>query len=176
MKVSGPVIIALCLFIASAAASFAAPAAKKPASKTAAAPRQNKGTQSAANSADLNSYANQMRQKMAASWNYPAGNNKVTLKVEVAADGSVSNLTLDSAPKNTDAEQKANDAFNAAQPLTALPSGLSGARITCQFDSSADQWSAGKANIAVKIDPAKSSAPAGSDSNNGKTENKDEKK
>lgn len=177
MKVSGPVMFALCLSIASITFAQAAPPAKKGNSKPAAAPRQNKPAQAApggANSAELNNYANKMREKMAGSWNYPPGNNKVTLKVEIAQDGSVSNLSLDSTPKNADAEQKANDAFNAAQPLPALPSGVSGATITCMFESNADQWG-GKANVAVKIDPAKAAAPAASDSTGG-TENKDEKK
>ncbi len=178
MKVSGPAILALCLSIASMTAVTAAPPAKKEPSKPAAAPKQTKPGQAApsgANSAELNNYANQIRQKMAGSWNYPPGNNKVTLKVEVATDGSVSNMNLDSNPKNSEAEQKANDAFNAAQPLPALPSGVSGARITCQFDSNADQWG-GKANVAVKIDPLKSAAAPSSDSNNGSTDNKGEKK
>jgi hypothetical protein len=169
----------LYLSIASINAASAAPPGKKASSKPAAAAKQNKPAQSApsgASSAELNSYANNMRQKMAASWNYPAGNNKVTLKVEVAGDGSVSNMTLDSTPKNADAEQKANDAFNAAQPLSGLPSGITAATITCQFDSNADQWSAGKANISVKIDPQKSAAPPASGTNSSNTENKDEKK
>ncbi len=97
---------------------------------------------------------------MSTAWQFPSCNNQVTLTVEVASDGSVSNLSLSSSPKNTEAEQKANDAFNAAQPLAALPSGCAGATITCMFESKADQWDS-HANISVKLDPkAVPAAPA----------------
>lgn len=107
----------------------------------------------------LNSYADQMRNKMGAKWDYPSGNNSVTLVVKVSQDGSVSDLSLSSSPKNTEAEQKANDAFNSAQPLQALPGGTAAAVITCKFDSQADQWNS-KANISVRIDPQKAAEPA----------------
>lgn len=171
MKVSRQILLALILITSSLSSALAAPPAKKSTAKAPAAkPAKAAASAPAAggNSAVYNDYANQMRQKMANNWNYPNGTNHVTLVVEVAQDGSVSNLTLSSSPKNTEAEQKANDAFNSAQPLQPLPSG-NGATITCVFDSKADQWDS-KANISVKIDPAKSPAAAAPAGDSGKQE------
>lgn len=109
----------------------------------------------------LTTYVNQLRPKIDKNWNFPNGQNHVILSVDVAADGSVTNLVLTSTPKNSDAEQKASDAFNGAQPLPALPSG-GGAKLVVTFDSQADQWNS-KSNIQIKLDPVKaasSSAPA----------------
>lgn len=148
------------LYANSASAAPAKPAAKKatPAAKS-AAPKAGAGSAAGAPSAALNSYADQMRNKMGGKWDYPSGNNSVTLVVKVSQDGSVSDLSLSSSPKNTEAEQKANDAFNSAQPLQPLPGGTASAVITCKFDSQADQWNS-KANIAVRIDPQKAAEPA----------------
>ena len=155
-----------CISLASTNALAAPPAksaAKRPAAKP--APARRAGGPAAvggggASNASFNSYADQMRNKMGSKWDYPTGNNSVTLTVKVSQDGSVSDLSLSSSPKNTEAEQKANDAFNSAQPLQALPSGTSAAVITCIFNSQADQWNS-KANISVKLDPQKSAeAPA----------------
>jgi hypothetical protein len=151
-------------------AAFGAPPAKSTAAKAGAAKkapaRPSKASPAAAGhaaapgatSAVYNTYANQLRAKMATGWQFPSGDNHVTLTVEVGSDGSVSNLSLTSSPKNTEAEQKANDAFNSAQPLQALPSNCSGATITCLFDSKADQWDS-HANISVKLDPKTAAAP-----------------
>ena len=158
MKVASILTATLLVSILASASTMAAPAkpaAKKPAVKPAAKAPAGGGGSSAA----FNSYADAMRNKMAGNWNYPSGHNAVTLTVQVSNDGSVSNMTLTSNPKNTEAEQKANDAFNSAQPLQPLPSGTSAATITCQFNSQADQWDS-KANISVKIDPQKSAEPA----------------
>jgi TonB family protein len=143
------------------------PAAKSPAKGPAHGPAKGgaQGAQ-AGSSAALNGYANDLRQKMSKTWVYPQGTDKataknhVTLKITVNQDGSVSNLNLESNPKNAEAEQKANDAFNSAQPLSALPSGVSEATITAVFDSEADQWDTKGASIAIKIDPSKSAPPA----------------
>lgn len=112
----------------------------------------------------FNNYVNALRSKIDKNWNPPQGTNHVVLSVQVANDGSVSNLNLSSSPKNGEAEQKASDAFNGAQPLTALPGGAS-ASLTVTFDSTADQWDS-KASVSVRMDPNKSApatqaAPAG---------------
>lgn len=149
-----------CTTLASAtaiAAPTAKPVAKKATSKAAPAKSGGGGGGGVSNAA-YNSYADQMRTKMGSKWDYPSGNNSVTLTVHVDQSGGVSDLNLSSSPKNTEAEQKANDAFNSAQPLQALPAGLAAAIITCQFNSQADQWNS-KANISVKIDPQKSAEP-----------------
>ncbi len=139
----------------------AAPAkAAKPKPKAAVPAAAKAGPANAGNNAAFNNYANQMRQKMGAKWDYPSGNNHVTLTVTVAQDGGVNDFSLTSNPKNTEAEQKANDAFNSAQPLQPLPTGVSSAKLTINFNSQADQWDS-KADIAVRIDPLQSQAPAG---------------
>lgn len=107
-----------------------------------------------------NSYVNQLRPKIEKTWNFPNGKNHVVLQVDVAQDGSVSNLVLNSTPKNGEAEQKASDAFNGAQPLPALPSG-STAKLEVTFDSQADQWDA-KSSISVKMDPSKDTGSSAS--------------
>lgn len=158
MKVTAGFMLAFvaCTTLASTSVSAAPakPAAKKAAPR-AAAPKSGGGGVS---NAAYNSYADQMRTKMGSKWDYPSGNNSVTLTVHVDQSGGVSELNLNSSPKNTEAEQKANDAFNSAQPLQPLPAGLSAAVITCQFNSQADQWNS-KANISVKIDPQKTAEP-----------------
>lgn len=171
MKVSAKILLAfLAITFLASTSAMAAPTAKPAAKKAAAkpAPAKSGGGGGGSNPA-FNSYADQMRAKMANNWNYPSGNNSVTLTVKVGQDGSVSDLSLSSSPKNTEAEQKANDSFNSAQPLQPLPSGTTAAVITCQFNSEADQWNS-KANISVRIDPQKTEAPAGSE------EKKDEEK
>lgn len=171
-----PQLFLLVLMIAAAAAptpSSAAPAAKKAAPAKRPATNAKPSQPTSGNNAALNNYATQLRQKMGGGWNYPAGNNHVTLTVKVSQEGSVSDMSLSSNPKHNEAEQKANDAFNSAQPLQALPAGVSAATITILFDSQADQWD-GKGNISVKIDPVKSETPANDNSSSG--ENKEEKK
>ncbi|MBX9689715.1 MAG: TonB C-terminal domain-containing protein [Candidatus Obscuribacterales bacterium] len=166
MKISQPLLTALLFTICTSSTAFSAPAQKKNAPLRKAAPAASKAPANAANNSAFNNYANQMRQKMANSWQYPEGNNHVTLTVQVAQDGSVADLTLTSTPKSSEAEQKANDAFNAAQPLQPLPSGTEAATITAIFDSQADQWNS-KANVSVKLDPKKSSPAAKSDDSSG---------
>ncbi|MBX9568736.1 MAG: TonB C-terminal domain-containing protein [Candidatus Obscuribacterales bacterium] len=103
-----------------------------------------------------NNYVNQLRPKIDKNWNFPTGKNHVVLSVDVAPDGSVSNLVLTSNPKSGEAEQKASDAFNSAQPLPSLPSGSS-AKLEVTFDSQADQWDS-KSSIGVRMDPVKGSS------------------
>lgn len=131
----------------------AAPA--KPAQKAAPA----KAAASSPGSPIYNSYVNQLRPKIDKAWNFPTGKNHVVLSVDVAQDGSVSNLVLNSTPKSGEAEQKASDAFNAAQPLPSLPSS-STAKLEVTFDSQADQWDS-KSSVAVKMDPVKGSGSSG---------------
>lgn len=108
---------------------------------------------SAQGSPIYNNYVNQLRPKIDKNWNFPTGKNHVVLSVDVAQDGSVSNLVLTSTPKSGEAEQKASDAFNGAQPLPSLPSG-SLAKLVVTFDSQADQWDS-KSSISVRMDPVK---------------------
>jgi TonB family protein len=182
VKVSTQLIIVL-LLASTISGALAAPPAKSPGKRPAQTAPARKAAppaaSSGASSAACNTYAGQLREKMAKSWNCPTGKNHVTLTIDVNQDGSVSNLTLASSPKNNEAEQKANDAFNSAQPLSALPSGITQAKITAVLDSQADQWDT-KANMSVKIDPVKTAA-SGSEAKSGdapdaaKKEEKEEK-
>lgn len=162
MKFSTHFSLALLIATTAGTAALAAPPAKKSTAKAAPAKQHSKPAPAASqgSSAAFNNYANQIRGKMANSWTVPSGTNHVTLTIDVAQDGSVNNLTLSSSPKNTEAEQKANDAFNSAQPLQSLPSGVSAATITAVFNSKADQWEH-SADISVKIDPKSASTAGG---------------
>ena len=133
----------------------AAPAKKAPARPAAAAKQA-----APLSSPVYNAYVNQLRPKIDKNWNFPTGNNHVTLSVQMAQDGSVSNLVLTSTPKNGEAEQKASDAFNAAQPFAPLPPG-NGATVTVTFDSQSDQWDS-KASVGVRMEPGKGTAAAAS--------------
>lgn len=173
VKVSTQLVIVLLLASTPLTAGLTAPQTKSPVKSTAgarkAAPapsagarRNQAGGPSASNSgssAALNTYATQLREKMGSKWNYPTGKNHVTVTIQIAQDGSVINLSLASTPKNDEAEQKANDAFNSAQPLQALPAGITEAKIVAVFDSQADQWDS-KGFVSVKIDPVKTEKPA----------------
>ena len=184
MKVSGQLIIVLVAAASVFSAANAAPPSKVPSRGAGKAPAYKPGAKktSAAGAATpgastaFNAYADKLRLKMVGSWVYPDGKNHVTLSIQVAQDGSVSDLTLASTPKNNEAEQKANDAFNSAQPLSSLPDGVSSATITAVFDSQADQWNS-KANISVKVDPAKTAAPSSGskDSNSADSPKKEDK-
>lgn len=182
MTINGRMLFCLALiassFVLCSPDSEAAPAKKAAPSKKPAAPAAKSAPSSGGgSSAALNGYANQLRQKMGANWNYPNGHNNVTLTVKVNQDGSVSDLSLTSSPKSDEAEQKANDALNSAQPLPSLPSGVSGATITAVFDSHTDANGQDcKAGLSVKIDPVKGASPGPSEGDSSTTEKKDESK
>lgn len=156
MKVAALIPVATTLVLSCAAGCKAAP----PVKKSAPGSKQAKSCSSTNCSAALNSYADRVRSKIGKNWNFPSGNNNVSIKVDLAQDGSVSNLNFSSSPKNAEAEQKAAEAFNSAQPFEALPSGCPAATMTCIFDSRADQWNS-KANVSIKLDPRSASQDAG---------------
>lgn len=107
--------------------------------------------------AAYNSYINALKSKIEKTWNYPDGKNHVALSILVAQDGSVSDLKLSSTPNSPTAEQAANDAFNQAQPLPALPASSPPCRLTITFDSNADPHGDTKGHFFIKLDalPAK---------------------
>lgn len=133
----------------------ALPASTKPVSTAPA-----KTTVSPALAQAYKSYVGNLQPKIGKAWNYPNGKNHVVLSVMIASDGSASELNLSSTPKNTEAEQAANDAFNQSQPLPALPSDSPPCRITITFDSSADPHGDAKANFYIKLDVLPKTAPA----------------
>lgn len=151
-------------------AQGAPPPKAKPASAPAAAPKSatpGKAPVSAALTAAYKSYVDSLRPKIYNTWfeKFPFGKNHVVLTVIVNQDGSASGLELASTPKSGEAEQAANDAFNAAQPLASLPSGSPPCKLVITMDSNANPPADCKTNFAMKMDPlpgaaAPMSAPA----------------
>jgi TonB family protein len=125
-----------------AAPAKTAPAARRPASAQGRTASGNTITAAQGNGAlnsAYDSYLNGLRQRMDKEWYLVDGNNHVSLTMTVATDGSVTELDINSSPKNTQAEQAASDAFNKVQPLPSLPSGSGNVRMTLSFDSKASQ-------------------------------------
>ena len=111
-----------------------------------------------------NAYLVRLQKKVGATWNVPDGKNHVVLQASVGSDGSVSEITLKSTPANKKAEEAANAAFAQAQPLEALPTGSPPtAKLTLNFDSSADPHGDSSSNISARLDPIQppKSQPAG---------------
>ena len=81
-------------------AAQAAPAAKNTAKKLI---RQSPSTDAAAGQA----YSARLWNRILSSWNYPDGNNHVTLTAVVIADGTVESMQVTSSPKSPEAEASA---------------------------------------------------------------------
>lgn len=119
-------------------------------------PKQNKKAPTASTqtkSADTriyDSYSDRLRDKVLSAWECPNGKNDVTLSVTINQDGSVKDLVLSSSPNNGEAEQAANDAFNKAQPLGALP-GNSSAKLVLHFVSTVDPHGDSSSRLDVKM-------------------------
>jgi hypothetical protein len=109
----------------------------------------------------IRTYSQKLWNRILPNWIYPDGTNHVTLTAVVANDGSVESVALSSQPKNTEAESSAQTAFDRIKPLSALPTGLTKARITVVFDSKADPHGDSSSNGSVHIDAAdtRSSSP-----------------
>jgi TonB family protein len=142
------------IYSASAIAKPAAkPAPKRPAAAAKPAPAAaNHAASDAALTAGFNAYLNTLRGKLDKNWYVADGKNHVTLTADVAADGTVTNLSITSSPSDTKAEQAASDAFNASQPLASLPGGVQSVKLTLTFDSTADPHGDSSRNIGSKVD------------------------
>ena len=155
------------LSVVCVSATFALPATAKPPAKRpaaahaapashAAAPAAASTPAAKAPSGQLNgaytAYINRLRGKLDHNWYLPDGNNKVTLSVDLAPDGSVTNLNVSSAPSSTLAEQAANDAFNQSQPLEALPATSPAVKLTLTFTSTADPHGDNTRSISGQIE------------------------
>lgn len=132
--------------------------AQRPAAARPGAPR---GPQ--VSSAQITAYLNRLRGKLINAWLLPDGNNHVTVSGNFNQDGLSDNLRPSSSPKNGPAEDAAMQAFNKCMPLEAMPSGITNAKITIDFTSSADPHGDSKSNISLRLDPIqapKTEAPA----------------
>ncbi len=89
-------------------------------------------------------------------WDYPNGNNHVTLTATLAADGNVESVQLSSSPKSAEAEASAQSAFDKAKPLDALPKGMTSAKLTILFNSKSDPHGDSSSGGSVRLDPINS--------------------
>ena len=125
----------------------AAPAAKKP-----AAP--------ASNTAALNAYLNRLRGKLINGWLVPDGKNNIVVSATLNNDGTVEAFDTKASPGDAGGVQSANDAFAKAQPFEALPAGVSKAKLTLKFISSADPHGDSSSNVVTEIAPVAEPKPA----------------
>ena len=130
----------ICSALPALSAGPAKPAVKKP------APANLTGA--------YNAYVNKLRNKVLNNWNLADGKNNVVLQATVGNDGAVSDIVLKSTPKNAKAEEAANAAFAQSQPLEPLPPGSAlSARLTLNFQSTADPHGDTSSNLSARIDP-----------------------
>lgn len=106
------------------------------------------------NTAAINNYLSNLRDKLDQYWELADDRNRVTLTATVAADGVASYINVSSTPSNKAAEQAANEAFAKAQPMGGLPAGAGErVKLTITFESYADPHGDSNRNIITKMDP-----------------------
>ncbi len=130
-------------------AAEAAPAAKGATKKLI---RQTPSTDAAAGQA----YSARLWNRILSQWNYPDGNNHVTVTAVVTADGNVESMQVASSPKSAEAEASAQAAFDKAKPLDALPTGMSKATVVIVFNSKSDPHGDSSSGGSVRLDPINS--------------------
>lgn len=138
----------------------AAPAVKAPA-KTAPSAAAKRPVN---NSAALTAYWNRLRARLQSNWQVPDGKNTVVLTANVAADGSSSDMVAEGHPKDPQAEVSAAEAFNKSLPLEALPTGVTSAKVTVNFEYQYDPHGDGYSKVSGQISQvatAPAQAPAG---------------
>jgi len=147
LKVKAVLILIVCL--AFSLSAIAAPAAKAPAKS---APRTGTGKPPHVdNSGPLTGYFNRMRLRVQNNWQVPDGKNTVVVTATVNSDGSTSDLVATGHPHDSQAEVSATEAFNKSLPLEALPSGVSSAKITINFEYSYDPHGDGYHKVSGQI-------------------------
>ncbi len=154
--------LAFAFFTVETENTVAAPAAKAPAKAAPAAAA--KRPASVNNSAALTGYWNRLRARLQSNWQVPDGKNTVVLTANVAADGSSSDMVAEGHPKDPQAEVSAAEAFNKSLPLEALPSGVTSAKITVNFEYQYDPHGDGYSKVSGQISQVASApaqAPAG---------------
>lgn len=127
----------------------AAPAAKGAPKKLI---RQTPSTDAAAGQA----YSARLWNRILSQWNYPDGNNHVTVTAVVIADGNVESMQVTSSPKSAEAEASAQAAFDKAKPLDALPTGMTKATVVVVFNSKSDPHGDSSSGGSVRLDPINS--------------------
>lgn len=150
--------------LAFSCAAIAAPVAKAPAK---AVPRP-AGKPHVDNSGPLTGYFNRTRLRVQNNWLVPDGKNNVVLTATISSDGSTSDVVATGHPHDAQAEVSATDAFNKSLPLEALPSGVTSAKITINFEYSYDPHGDGYHKVSGQISqiaspqaqPASTTAPA----------------
>jgi hypothetical protein len=158
--------LAIVFFAVGTENTVAAPATKVPAkapAKTAPAAAA-KRPASVNNSAALTGYWNRLRARLQSNWQVPDGKNTVVLTANVSADGSSSDMVAEGHPKDPQAEVSAAEAFNKSLPLEALPSGVTSAKITVNFEYQYDPHGDGYSKVSGQISQVASApaqAPAG---------------
>lgn len=110
------------------------------------------------NSGPLTGYFNRTRLRVQNNWQVPDGKNTVVLTANISADGSTSDVVATGHPHDGQAEVSATDAFNKSLPLEALPSGVSSAKITINFEYSYDPHGDGYHKVSGQI--TQTSAPS----------------
>lgn len=146
--------------------AVAAPAAKAPVKN---APRTGAGKPPHVdNSGPLTGYFNRLRLRVQNNWQVPDGKNAVVLTATVNSDGSTSDVVATGHPHDAQAEVSATEAFNKSLPLEALPSGVSSAKVTINFEYSYDPHGDGYHKVSGQISqiasqqaqPANAATPA----------------
>lgn len=113
------------------------------------------------NTAAINNYLSNLRDKLDQYWELADGKNRVNLTATLAADGIASDISVSSTPSNQAAEQAANEAFAKAQPMGGLPAGAGErVKLTVIFESYADPHGDSNRNISTKMDPMASAPKA----------------
>ncbi len=163
LRISTIALHALCIFasialVSSLAVTIAgvpanaapAKAAATKAAPTKAAPAARKSV-NADNSAALSGYWNRLRVRLQNNWQVPDGKNNVVLTANISSDGSSSDVVATGHPKDAQAEVSATEAFNKSLPLEALPSGVSAAAISVDFEYEYDPHGDGHHKVSGSI-------------------------
>ncbi len=101
-------------------------------------------------------YSARLWNRILGQWNYPDGNNNVTITAVVLADGNVESMQVSSSPKSAEAEASAQAAFDKAKPLEALPTGMTKATVSVVFNSKSDPHGDSSSGGSVRLDPINS--------------------
>lgn len=174
LRISAIALHALCIFASIAlvsslavtnagmpanAAPAKAAAAKAVPAKAAPAPSARKPV-NVDNSAALSGYWNRLRVRLQNNWQVPDGKNNVVLTANISSDGSSSDVVATGHPKDAQAEVSATEAFNKSLPLEALPSGVSAAAISVDFEYEYDPHGDGHHKVSGSIRQTGGPAPA----------------
>gem|GEM_PF-781253 len=98
-------------------------------------------------------YSGRLWNRILNQWDYPNGNNHVTLMATLSGEGNVESVQLSSSPKSAEAEASAQSAFEKAKPLDALPKGMASAKVTIVFNSKSDPHGDSSSGGSVRLDP-----------------------